>query len=253
MNRSASLSLSAAALAFLAMSFLSGCKKNKEPIVIEEVAPQASAETDSTGTLAEEPDLRKVGEKSHSAKAHKAEGSSPAVAHINSHEGFSEDGRYVVQVAVFQEKSKAAALVKKLAGKGFPAYVASVENPSADMTGTCHRVRVGKFATISEAKAFGEHTLKPMGYDYWVDSKKNDHMGSGGSMSMEPAEPVHTAPKHVYHAPVSEPMSHPAEEMHHDVIAPPTPAEPEAVSAAPTAAPRPSNHIAEPSEPADKS
>lgn len=92
---------------------------------------------------------------------------------------FSENGRYVVQVRVFETRVHADALVSKLSAAGFPAYVAVVENPTPDLPGTYYRVRIGSFDSREEAQAFAEGSLKPQGYDSWVDTKANDHMGTG--------------------------------------------------------------------------
>jgi hypothetical protein len=166
---------------FLAVSlalFMAACKKKEPPAVIEEVpAAAAPAETDTSAHLAEEPNLKKVGEENkapqHSAAAQEA--------------GFSDHGPFVVQVSVFKGKRQASGLVEKLAAQGYPAYVAVVENPTPELSGTWHRVRIGRFARIADAKSFGQNTLKPMGYDFWVDNKKNDKVGAGeGAVSAAP-------------------------------------------------------------------
>jgi hypothetical protein len=178
--------LLALSLAILA----AGCKKDKEaPAVIEEVPSSASAapaETDTTATLSEEPNLQQVGkDKPGSAKnTFHPSGASSAQAQ---EAGFSDNGHYVVQVAVFKSKRQAAQLVEKLANSGYPAYVAEVENPVPELSGTYHRVRIGKFAHITDARSFGENTLKPLGYEFWVDNKKNDAVGGEGSGYSEPA------------------------------------------------------------------
>lgn len=154
--------------------FFAACKKKEPPAVIEEVpAAAAPAETDTSAHLAEEPSLKKVGEENkapaHSAAAQEA--------------GFSDHGAFVVQVSVFKSKHQAAGLVEKLANQGFPAYVAEVENPTAELSGTWHRVRIGRFAHIADARSFGKNTLQPMGYEFWVDNKKNDRVGAGEGSS----------------------------------------------------------------------
>lgn len=167
---------------------LVGCKKDKDaPAVIEEVpsSAAATAETDTSATLSEEPKLQQVGkDKPGSAKNtfHPSKASSPSADKA----GFSDAGHYVVQVAVFKSKHQAANLVEKLANSGYPAYVAEVENPVPALPGTYHRVRIGKFLRISDAKAFGENTLQPMGYQFWVDNKKNDAVGGDGSGAPAP-------------------------------------------------------------------
>ena len=183
------LQLTASAFVAAGLVFtISGCKKDKEaPAVIEEV-PAAAAETDTSATLAEEPSLQQVGgNKPGSAKNTFHPSASADKA------GFSEDGRFVVQVAIFKSKRQAAGLVEKLAAAGYPAYVAEVENPVPELAGTYHRVRIGKFLKVTDARAFGDNTLKPMGYDFWVDNKKNDAVGGDGSGYTAP-EPSYSAP-----------------------------------------------------------
>ena len=180
----------AAGLAF----WIAGCKKDKEaPAVIEEV-PAAAPETDTSATLTEEPQLQHVGK---DAKPGSAKNTFHPSASADK-AGFSDAGHFVVQVAIFQSKKQAANLVEKLSGQGFPAYVAEVENPVPQLSGTYHRVRIGKFLKIADARAFGENTLKSMGYDFWVDNKKNDAVGGDGSGYTPPAEASEPAP-----APVS--------------------------------------------------
>jgi cell division septation protein DedD len=119
---------------FLSMSmtlYLAACKKKEPPAVIEEVpAAAAPAETDTSATLAEEPNLKKVGEE-NKAKAPQHSAAAEAA-------GFSDRGPFVAQVSVFKGKRQAAALVEKLAGQGFPAYVAVVETrpPNCPAPGT---------------------------------------------------------------------------------------------------------------------
>lgn len=183
--------LTASAMVAAGLVFtVSGCKKDKEaPAIIEEVPAAATAsETDTSATLAEEPSLQQVGgDKPGSAKNTFHPSASADKA------GFSDDGRFVVQVAIFKSKRQAAGLVEKLAGAGYPAYVAEVENPIPELAGTYHRVRIGKFLKIADARAFGDNTLKPMGYDFWVDNKKNDAVGGDGSGYTAP-EPSYSAP-----------------------------------------------------------
>lgn len=180
-----------------------GCKKDQEPpAIIEEVPTTAMAETDTSATLTEEPDLQQVGKDKP--------GTAKNTFHPNAsadQAGFSDAGRYVVQVAVFKSKRQAANLVEKLANSGYPAYVAEVENPVPELSGTYHRVRIGKFLKITDARSFGENTLKPNGYDFWVDNKKNDAVGGDGSGYSAPAaaEPSYSAPAYTQPAVPAEP------------------------------------------------
>lgn len=95
--------------------------------------------------------------------------------------GFSDNGRYVVQVSTLGSRLLADRLVQQLDARGFPAYVAEVQNPTPQLEGTYYRVRIGNFSQISSARAFGDETLKPLGYDFWVDNKSNDNIGIIGS------------------------------------------------------------------------
>jgi hypothetical protein len=176
---------------------VSGCKKDKEnSAVVEEVPAAAPKETDTSATLAEEPNLQQVGKDKpgsakntfHPGKGKDKNAGTPSAA--ASEAGFSDAGHFVVQVAIFKSKRQAAALVEKLSGQGYPAYVAEVADPVPQLSGTYHRVRIGKFLKIGDARAFGDNTLKPLGYDYWVDNTKNDAVGGMGSGS----EPVSSTP-----------------------------------------------------------
>jgi hypothetical protein len=177
---------------------VAGCKKDKEaPAVIEEVPSSATAETDTSATLSEEPNLQQVGkDKPGSAKNTFHPSGAPSASADKA--GFSDAGHYVVQVAVFKSKRQAANLVEKLANSGYPAYVAEVENPVPALAGTYHRVRIGKFLHITDARSFGENTLKPMGYEFWVDNKKNDAVGGEGLGYTPAPEPVSTVKEPAY-------------------------------------------------------
>lgn len=95
--------------------------------------------------------------------------------------GFSENGRYVIQVSTVRTKAFAENLAAKLIDMGFPAYVAEVQNPKPELPGTYYRIRIGGFSTTVSAREFGESILKPEGYDYWVDNRANDRVGIDGS------------------------------------------------------------------------
>ncbi|HUI91329.1 MAG TPA: SPOR domain-containing protein [Chitinivibrionales bacterium] len=93
---------------------------------------------------------------------------------------FSENGRYTVQVSCVKSQSFANSMVSKLKDKGYPAYVAEVQNPTPNLSGTFYRVRIGGFDKVANAKSFGENTLIANGYEYWVDKKSNDNVGMEG-------------------------------------------------------------------------
>jgi hypothetical protein len=170
-----------------AVLVLGACKKKEAPAIIEEVPAAEATETDTTSTLSEEPDLKQIGGKKAKPGSVKATFHPSAAA---GSAGFSEAGHFVIQVSVFKSKNQAAKLVEKLANAGFPAYVAEVENPTPEMPGTYHRVRIGNFMRVADAKAFGDNTLSGMGYQYWVDNKKNDAVGGDGSYSAPVSSPA---------------------------------------------------------------
>jgi hypothetical protein len=99
---------------------------------------------------------------------------------------FSENGRYVVQIAAGPSSAGAEELANAFKGKGYPAYVAEVQNPTPEISGTYYRVRIGGFAALADAKAFGENILRPANYDYWVDLKSNDAVGTGTPAAQAP-------------------------------------------------------------------
>lgn len=157
-------------------AFLSACKKDKPaPAVVEETPMEvAPTNTDTSAVMQEEPALSQVGG-AKSKKSQRAMTEAPA--------GIVQDGRFVVQISVFKSARKAGGLVEKLAASGYPAYVAEVQDPTPELSGTYHRVRVGTFRTLQDARQFGDNTVKPLGYDFWVDKKSMDHVGvrDGGS------------------------------------------------------------------------
>ncbi len=90
---------------------------------------------------------------------------------------FAEDGRFVVQVSCVGSQQLADDVVAKLQGRGWPAYVAQVENPTPELPGTYYRVRIGGFYGVTPARSFGENVLVPEGFDFWVDNRSNDNVG----------------------------------------------------------------------------
>ena len=93
---------------------------------------------------------------------------------------FSPEGRYVVQVSCVLSRDLAHDVVAQLENKGYPAYIAEVQNPTPDLIGTYQRIRIGGFNGVSLAREFGDNYLSPEGYDYWVDNRSNDNVGMGG-------------------------------------------------------------------------
>ncbi len=222
---------------------VSGCKKAKNSAVVEEV-PAATAVSDSATAMPEEPSLQKI---------------APTPSKSSNSEGnFDPKGRFVVQVGVFRSKVQAKHLKEKLSAAGYPAYTAEVESPTPELSGTYHRVRVGRFATLEAAHDFGKNTLKAQGYEYWVDKKSNDHVGGGSSS--ESVTPAYSAPASTdsYSSPgssssspttsfTSEPSSSPSPATSTPApVEPATPPAPEPVGVPEPPAPAPSEPTASP-------
>jgi hypothetical protein len=115
--------------------------------------------------------------------------------------GLSKTGAYTLQIGIYNTESLARKRAEALKTKGFPAYVARVENPTADMIGTYYRVRLGSFATTAAARAYGEENLTPAGIAFWADLKSRDSRSVGVKPqtfkseyeTRSPAKPVATA------------------------------------------------------------
>lgn len=126
---------------------------------------------------------------------------------------FVEGGRYVLQVATLPSRKLAEATSEKLNAKGFPSYVAEVQNPTPALTGTFYRVRVGGFSGTAAARSFGEQSLTPEGFEFWVDNRSNDNVGlsgsglGSGSSSSYGSDPLPTSE---YQSSPSEPAPEPA-------------------------------------------
>jgi len=128
---------------------------------------------------------------------------------------FNPNGRYVVQVSCVLSKSLAQDVASRLENKGYPTYIAEVENPTPELMGLYYRIRIGGFTGVSKARDFGENYLTRDGYEFWVDNRSNDNVGMGGpglgessgggyEQSYTPApepEPATTAPAEDWSAP----------------------------------------------------
>jgi len=93
---------------------------------------------------------------------------------------FSPNGRFCVQVSTVASRTLADEVAAQLESKGYPSYIAEVNNPTPSLPGTYYRIRIGGFTGISAAKSFGDNSLVPDGYDYWVDNRSNDNVGLEG-------------------------------------------------------------------------
>ena len=148
------------------------CKKDEPAPAVVEETPPAEVNTDTSSVMPEEPALSQFG---HSKKGGMTNGGNAAAP-----AGIVQNGRYVVQVSVFKRAKQASRLVEKLAAQGYPAYVTEVQDPTPELSGSYHRVRIGTFHTLADARSFGGNTLQPLGYDFWVDKKSMDHVGGRG-------------------------------------------------------------------------
>jgi SPOR domain len=181
-----------AVLACLFAVSLSGCGKSKQPPAKTSAQmPQVGKESAAgdTGDIfkefySEDSTAKKQG-KAGAKKSGKQQtfstDASQKKSSASSFSGeFSANGRYTVQVSCVKSQSFANSMVSKLKDKGFPAYVAEVQNPTPNLSGTFYRVRIGGFNGLSEAKSFGQNTLVADGYEFWVDKKSNDNVGMEG-------------------------------------------------------------------------
>jgi DedD protein len=71
---------------------------------------------------------------------------------------------FAIQVAALRESDEADAIVKRLAGKGYPAYVVA----PAKGTAAIYRVRVGKFKDRHEADTMAARLEKEEQFKPWV-------------------------------------------------------------------------------------
>jgi hypothetical protein len=145
---------------------------------------------------------------------------------------FVEGGRYVVQVA--------QATSDKLSAKGYPSYIAEVQNPTPALAGTYYRVRIGGFSSTSSARAFGDQSLASDGYEFWVDNRSNDNIGLSGSGLGSGSSSSYG----------SEPAPAAASEYQSSYQSAPAPAPEPAVQSAPQPAPAVSTPAAAPAAPA---
>jgi hypothetical protein len=154
-----------------------GCGKNQKQVPAK--TPQVTKEM---STPADTADIFKefYSEDTAKKKAGKQETFSPSASSSSFQPEFSANGRYTVQITCVRSKSFAGGMTEKMKDKGYPAYVAEVQNPTPNLSGVFYRVRIGGFGGLSAAKSFGENILTPSGYEYWIDKKSNDNVGMEG-------------------------------------------------------------------------
>ena len=79
----------------------------------------------------------------------------------------ADAGRYTVQVAAVRTRSEADVIAKRLAGRGFPAYVDASSGRGARM----YRVRVGAFKDRSGAEPMRQRLEKEEKFKPWVTTR----------------------------------------------------------------------------------
>jgi DedD protein len=72
---------------------------------------------------------------------------------------------FAIQVAALRERAEADAIVKRLAGKGYPAYLVA---PTKDAPAMMYRVRVGKYKERREADTVAARLQKEEQFKPWV-------------------------------------------------------------------------------------
>lgn len=195
----------AACTAFFCGVALVACSSEEEPAV--EVAPSPAPKAVEQPAPAQEVQPAADEDPALQPMVAPAQEAAPAVPAAPVAQ--SESGSYVLQVGIQPSKKGANNIIAKLAEKGVTAYISEVENPG-ELEGTYYRVRVGYFATIHDAQAFGKNVLESAGFPWWVDNRANDAVGNPtsddntGSTTYSSYEPVQeSAP--VYSAPANEP------------------------------------------------
>jgi len=172
------------ALSTIAFSmFFFACEDEIIPIPLPP-QPAASVQPEEEAA-AQAPDEKPSEQPAQAAKA-------PAKTNVYSTQSDNTEqlstGRYVIQVAVFPIEASARKLIKKLADNGIKAYSAMVQDPdpAKGLVGTYYRVRIGYFDAKSSAETFAQAKLEPIGYEWWVDRKKYDNIGSSGVPEQKP-------------------------------------------------------------------
>ena len=88
----------------------------------------------------------------------------PAAAAAATKPAEAAGGGFAIQVAALREQQEADAIVKRLAGKGYPAYVVA----PAKGAPTVFRVRVGKYQDRSEADTVAARLQKEEQFKPWI-------------------------------------------------------------------------------------
>jgi len=105
------------------------------------------------------------------------EASASSIAPPASAGKLNSTGNYVIQVGIQPSENSANKIAGKLSANGIGSYLAKVENPG-ELEGTYYRVRIGYFTTLKDAQEYAKSTLEPLGFAWWVDTRRNDEVGN---------------------------------------------------------------------------
>ncbi|MDD5674687.1 MAG: SPOR domain-containing protein [Chitinivibrionales bacterium] len=201
-------------IALGALCVAGGCAKKQKKIAAEKEISGAPSISASAVSAKAKPDTGKSGDifdefykgdkttaKPGAAAAKPVIPAAPAVHQTRKKTSGAEnapqpsgEGNYVVQISCVGSKRLAEKVVSELQTQGYQAYSTPVSNPVSSLNGTYYRIRIGGFATISEARSFAETNLTSKGYQYWVDRKAHDSMSgaefSSGAPAPASAEPA---------------------------------------------------------------
>jgi hypothetical protein len=169
-------------VACIACLVVSGCGKKQKQTAAAKMAQMSKEPAADTTDIFKEFYSEDSAKKNAGGKTKNAavETFSPSASSSSYQPEFAGNGRYTVQITCVRSQSFADGMTEKMKAKGYPAYVAEVQNPTPNLSGAFYRVRIGGFAGLSAARSFGENILIPSGYEYWVDNKSNDNVGMEG-------------------------------------------------------------------------
>lgn len=85
----------------------------------------------------------------------------------------SPDGKYTVQVSSWQTRQKAEKVAQRFRDKGYDAYVQSAY--LTDRKETWYRVRVGRYATNTDAAQVANEIRDLLESGYWIDRVKREN------------------------------------------------------------------------------
>lgn len=89
----------------------------------------------------------------------------PVPASIDNLPTSGRSGKWAVQVIATQDRAIAGSVLKKLAAKGYPAFLV---NPSANATPAFYKVQVGRYTDKGEAEKVSLRIKKDEQYQSWI-------------------------------------------------------------------------------------